>query len=220
MERPITKIGMINGSPKLGKNTSSGFMLSALETFISKEHEITNYNINKASLTDQQYSYLCECDALIFAFPLYWDAIPSHLLRMMIKLESYMKTSKRDINIYVAINNGFYEGEQSHIAIDIIKNWCERCGLNFGGGFGQGAGEMIGSLEKVPLGHGPLNNLGVEIEKLATSIQEKKIQSVKLFSPNFPRFAWRFMATHLFWNQTAKKNGLKKSDILTKVIKN
>jgi len=211
------KLAMINGSPKLGKNTTSGFMLKTLETFISKEHELNFYNINTKLPTEEQYSNLCDCDALIFAFPLYWDAIPSHMLRMMIKLETYMKTNRRCINVYVAINNGFYEGEQSHVATQIMKNWCERCGLNFGGGIGQGAGEMIGFLKKVPLGHGPLKNLGMEMEKLANNIQTKRIQKVILFSPNFPRFAWCFMATHVFWNKTAKKNGLKKRDILTKL---
>ena len=154
-------------------------------------------------------------DVLILAFPLYIDALPSHLFRMIIDLEAYLKSEpNKDLYVYALVNNGFYEGHQSHIAFDILQNWCVRCGIHFGYGIGQGAGEMLDSLEKVPLGHGPLKNLGVHINHLAENIQAKRTEPAVLFSPNFPRFAWKFMATHFFWNTTAKKNGLTKKDIL------
>jgi hypothetical protein len=211
------KIAMINGSPKLGKS-NSGFFLKKLEPMISNGHEISLYNINKRPLSSKQYSELCHMDALIFAFPLYIDAIPSHLFRMLITLEEYMKVErKKEIYVYAIVNNGFYEGHQNRIALEIFRNWCLRSGLHFGQGIGQGAGEMMGFVEEVPLGHGPLKNLGKAMESLASSINSSSEGETMLFSPNFPRFGWKFAGTHFFWNVTAKKNGLKKKEIFRKL---
>lgn len=211
------KIAVINGSPKLGKS-NSGFFLKKLEPMISNGHEISHYNINKRPLTSEQYSELCHMDALIFAFPLYIDAIPSHLFRMLITLEGFMKAEReKEIYVYAIVNNGFYEGHQNRIALEIFQNWCVRSGLHFGQGIGQGAGEMMDFVEEVPLGHGPLKNLGKAMESLANSINSSSEGAIMLFSPNFPRFGWKFIGTHFFWNVTAKKNGLKKKEIFRKL---
>lgn len=207
------KIAMINGSPKLGKSNSVT-MLKLLETKLNIGNEIMHYSMNKQPLTDEQYRALCRMDVLVFAFPLYIDAIPSHLFRMLVTLERYLKTErKQEIYVYAIINNGFYEGKQNHIALDILKNWCERSGLHFGQGIGQGAGEMMEFIENVPLGHGPLKNLGRAINSLADHILTRGTGENILFSPNFPRFGWKFTGTHGFWNVNAKKNGLAKQDI-------
>lgn len=211
------RIAMINGSPKQGKSNSS-FMLKSLEPLICTGNEITHYNINKRPLTNEQYSELCHMDSLIIAFPLYIDAIPSHLFKALVTLEEFMKAEReKDIYVYAIANNGFFEGQQNHVAIEIIKNWCIRCSLHFGEGIGQGAGEMMGFIEKIPLGHGPLKNLGNAMQNLSNNVQTRSINPLMLFSPNFPRFAWRFIATHFFWNATAKKNGLMKKEIKRKL---
>lgn len=208
------KIAMINGSPKLGKS-NSGLMLQSFQSLINPEHQVSYYNINKAPLTKDQYIELCHMNTLVFAFPLYIDAVPSHLLRMLISLEEHLKVGpKKEIYVYVIVNNGFYEGKQNHIAIKIIQNWCIRCGLHFGQGIGQGAGEMMGFIDKVPMGHGPLKNLGRALIVLADNLNSRSSGETLLFSPNFPRFGWRFAGTHFFWNAAAKQNGLKPTELL------
>jgi multimeric flavodoxin WrbA len=211
------RIALINGSPKLN-NSNSAFLLKRFEPLISTGNEIIHYTINSKPLTEEQYLELCQMDVLVIAFPLYIDAIPSHLFRMFVTLEEYMKTErKKDIYVYAIANNGFFEGKQNHIAFEIINNWCLRCGLHFGQGIGQGGGEMIGFTGNVPLGHGPLKNLGNTMKALANNIQSGSTEPSTLFNPNLPRFAWRFTATHFFWNANAKKNGLKKKDIMKRL---
>lgn len=211
------KIAMINGSPKIGKS-NSGFFLKILEPMISAGHEISHFNINKKPLAHEQYSELCRMDTLIFAFPLYIDAIPTHLFKMLIVLEEYLETEpEKEIYVYAIINNGFYEGQQNRIAIEILQNWCLRSGLHFGQGIGQGAGEMMNFIEKVPLGHGPLKNLGKAMESLANSINSRTDGETMLFSPNYPRLGWKLMGTYFFWNAMAKKNGLRKKDIMQRL---
>ncbi|HCC37475.1 MAG TPA: hypothetical protein DEQ14_07580 [Treponema sp.] len=205
------KIALINGSPKAGKSNSDWF-LEKLAERLGKEHEIARYNIAKQPITD--YRELYQMEAIIFAFPLYIDAIPSRLFKMMIEMEQCKSCSNEKAPIvYAIINNGFYEGRQNHIALDIIKNWCARAGLHYGQGIGQGAGEMMGFVDYVPLGHGPLKNLGKALNTLTQNIEACKGGEDILFSPNWPRFAWRYMATHYFWHKMAKDNGLKIRDI-------
>ncbi|WNS43202.1 hypothetical protein [Paenibacillus sp. MMS20-IR301] len=210
-------IAMINGSPKPA-NSNSAALLKMLDPLISSGNELTYYTPNKRPLTPEQYSELCRMDILVFAFPLYVDGIPSHLFRLLATLEEYLKAGhEQEIYVYAMINNGFFEGRQNHIALEILQHWCRRAGVHFGQGLGQGAGEMMGSLEKVPPGKGPLKNLGKAIYSLASNIESRSAAESQLFSPNFPRFAWKFAATHFFWNATAKQNGLTKKDLLRRL---
>lgn len=208
------KVAMINGSPKPGKSNTA-FLLNSLEALISSGNELTHYHIIKNPPSEEAFRQLCQMDALVLAFPLYIDAIPSHLFRLLVELEEHMKAKhKNEIYVYAITNNGFYEGRQNHIAFEILKNWCQRSGLRFGQGLGHGAGEMLASNDKIPLGHGPLKNLGKAMNILANNINSKSSGELMLVNPNFPRFAWQFAGTHFFWNAEAKKNGLKKKDIL------
>ena len=207
------RLAMINGSPKAGKS-NSGVFLSALEKCLATGHEIVHYNIVRQPVTDYQALY--QMDAIIFAFPLYIDAIPSHLFRMIVEMEQYKGGSNKPF-VYAIVNNGFYEGKQNHVALDIMKNWCVRSGLRYGQGIGQGAGEMMDFIENIPLGYGPQKNLGKAINSLVQNIEAQQGGDDILFSPNWPRFAWRYMATHSFWHKNAKGNGLQIREIKKRI---
>jgi multimeric flavodoxin WrbA len=208
------KISIINGSQKTGES-NSGIIVNVLNGLISKEYEVSNYKLG----TEQFSSAICKeisvSDAIIFAFPLYVDSLPSNMLKLLIELENYVK--KHNIIVYAIINNGFYEGKQTHIAFEILENWCERGGIQFGGGIGQGTGEMLGILKNAPLSKGPLNNLGRALESLVTNIESGTVSGTTYLSPYFPRFLWRLMATYTFWRPQAYKNGLSKKDILRRL---
>ncbi|MDF3001795.1 MAG: hypothetical protein K0Q48_1914 [Bacillota bacterium] len=211
------KIALMNGSPKPGNN-NSGILLKKIEPLLGEGNELTSISTSGKELTPDQYRALCEMDVLLFAFPLYIDALPSHLFRIIIELERYMKEYKeKEVRVYVLINNGFYEGHQCHIAMKIMENWCKRSGLTFCGGIGQGAGEMMGTISNVPLGHGPLKDLGKAMVRISENIANGTQVEKRMLSPNVPRFFWKLMATHFFWNTTARKNHLNRRDILRKL---
>lgn len=211
------RIAMINGSPKLGKS-NSGILVQRLEPFLREGNEIMQYNISKKPLTSEQYRELLTMDVLILAFPLYIDAIPSHLFHMLVTFQEYCKKEKnKDICVYAVINNGFYEGKQCSTAVEILKHWCLRSGLHFGQAICQGGGEMLGFLEQVPSGHGPIKNLGTAMRSLTENIRSGASDKTLAFNPNLPRFIWKLTAEHAFWNAKAKKNGLNKRDIAGKL---
>jgi multimeric flavodoxin WrbA len=206
------KISIINGSQKAGES-NTGILLNELNTHI-KAHEPVTYVLGSKQFPPDIFQKIAAGEVIVLAFPLYIDSIPSNVLKMLITLEEHIKNEKVKSIIYVIINNGFYEGHQTHIAFEIVQNWCERTGVQFGGGIGQGAGEMIGATKNTPINKGPFNNLGRELKLLAQKIELKETFSTKYLSPYFPRFLWRFMAKHTFWHSLAHKNKLKKKDII------
>lgn len=207
------KIALINGSPK-GGTSNSGLLLDRLKPLITEGNELSLYRVNAKRLKPEQYQELDEVDTIVLAFPLYFDAIPSHLLRMMIELEHYqtMNQGHKDLMVYALINNGFYEGQQCAIAADIVKNWCMRCGFRYGLTVGHGAGEMLGALKELPLGKGPLKNLGKAMEYISSAILTRSTGESLFTQPNFPRILWRLSGTFYFYNR-AKQNGLRPKEL-------
>ncbi|MDR2193320.1 MAG: NAD(P)H-dependent oxidoreductase [Treponema sp.] len=211
------KISIINGSQKPnGSNTS--IILSVLNNLLGKDNDIDNYTLGVNQFSEEIYNKIVLSDVIVFAFPLYTDSIPSNMLKMLIELEGFFGREKaKETVVYAIINNGFYEGKQTHIAFEIIQNWCERSGVLCGGGIGQGAGEMIGATRETPLNKGPFNNLWRALKLLTEKIETKEPVGVKYLSPYFPRFLWKIMAHNAFWHPLAYKNKLTKKDIVNKI---
>lgn len=57
--------------------------------------------------------------------------------------ENLLKMKDKTLLVYVISNLGFYDSKQIHIQLDIMKNWCDKMNINYGGGLAIGAGEML-----------------------------------------------------------------------------
>jgi multimeric flavodoxin WrbA len=211
------KINFINGSPKIGQN-NTGHFISELERMIKENKnasntEIIDVQINRPKIDEAEKEKILDGDALVFCFPLYADAIPSHLLTVMVELENCFQSQQKKPIVYAAVNCGFFEGKQNHIALDIVRNWSRRATLEWKQGIGIGGGEMQGqALVSVPCGNGPKTSLGKMMQTFVENILHQTA-GVNLFAnPNFPRFLFIFMG-HQSWFAMAKKNGLKRKEI-------
>ena len=210
------KISIINGSQKIGKS-NTGIILDKLNDLLKEKHEVKNYHSGINDFSNETLKDIISGDVIVLAFPLFADSIPSQTLKMLIELEKIVKRERvNNLIIYTIVNNGFYEGKQNHIALDIMKNWCDHTGIKFGGGIGQGAGEMIGATQDIPMNKGPFNNLGRALQAMTEKIELKEPFEITYLSPYFPRFLWKFMGTR-FWHIRASKNGITKKDIIRKL---
>lgn len=207
------KIALINGSPKI-KRSSSNSILEIVKTLLEKETTIiTEYHFAKPNIEIKDMEQFIDFDAIVFAFPLYVDGIPSHLVNCLIQLEDYISTNKtKDIMVYSIVNCGFYEAHQNKIAIEIMENWCIKTGLNWGQGVGIGAGGMLSSIRGIPFGQGPRKNIDIALTQLANNIVGCNSQENIFTSPNFPRIAYKFLAERGF-RQAIRAHGLKTRDI-------
>lgn len=206
------KIALINGSPK-NKLSSSEVVLKDLQTCFNGEIEIANYNFKKPFLNKEEVEAIFNFDVLVFAFPLYVDGVPSHLLNCLCQIEEAAKNIKnKSITVYAVVNCGFYEGHQNRWAINIMKNWCVKAGFKWGQGIGIGCGGSLASLSGLALGIGPKSSMGTAFKSLTYNIHNKLQANDIYISLNFSRFMYKLMAEH-GWRQAIKKNGLKVRDL-------
>jgi multimeric flavodoxin WrbA len=184
------KIGMINGSPKSGES-NSGIILDILYKLIKEKHEVKIYNYNTDHFTAETYRGITSNEVIILAFPLYGDSVPSHTLRLLVELENTIKREKANIlTMYSIVNNGFYEGRQNHVVFEMIKHWCERSGVQFGGGIGQGSGELLGVMKNIPVNKIVFYKLYRSLKLLAKKIESKEPFGEQFLKPCFPRFLY------------------------------
>lgn len=208
------KIALINGSPK-GKASNSNLIMQDLKPLLNEKDKIIEYHFNKHLNLDTMKS-IKTCNRIVFFFPLYVDGIPAHLLHCLMQLEMFFPfPSGKDMLVYSCVNCGFYEGHQNTLALGIMKNWCQKAGLSWGQGIGIGAGAMLNSLKKVPLGKGPKQNLEKALQSLATNISSGSQGEDLFITANFPRLAYKISAEQN-WRQKIKSNGLKRKDLFTR----
>ncbi|MBF1359862.1 MAG: NAD(P)H-dependent oxidoreductase [Mogibacterium diversum] len=115
------KLTIVNGSPRHGKS-NSGLLVELLLPFIQEKNEVNITHVGNYKSVDKYIDEIVKADMLVFAFPLYVDSIPSHILYLMERISENHRNN--NLIIYVIMNNGFYEGKQNHIAIQQMKLWC------------------------------------------------------------------------------------------------
>lgn len=200
------KVLLINGSPKPENGGSaSGIILDALkQRFGGAAVTVTQYNAAKQN-AQEFLRAVSGCNALVFAFPLYVDGIPSHLLRLLCEIQPHIAQEAPGARVYAVVNNGFFQGQQNALALEMMRNFCVRADCIWGGGLGVGGGGMAGA---APVGRGPLKKLGLALDALTEAIKNGKTIDDRLFAPGFPRFLYQLLA-HISWRTQARKNGLK-----------
>ena len=210
------EINIINGSQKTGESNTE-CILERLKEIINQAHKINIFNCGLKQLTNEMYNKIISADVIVLMFPLFVHSTPSNTLKVLIELENILENQqKKNLIIYTIVNNGFFEGKQNNIAFEIIKNWCDRTGVKFGGGIGQGAGEMIARTKHLPKDKDLFKNLTCALQTMVKNIEIKQPMEIKYLSPKFPRFLWRYMGVRN-WNNMAKNNGLNKKDILKRL---
>lgn len=204
------KIAFINGSPK-AKHSTSASILTDLKTALSKNLEIIPVELHKAVISEKDMEKLKTCDTLVFAFPLYVDGIPSHLLSCLTALETAPWQDKRG-RVYGIVNCGFYEGIQAEPALKVLENWCAKAGFLWSGGIGIGGGGALAQLPDAKNGHGPKAPVSKALGALAGSILQNETQKNHYISIAFPRFLYK-LAAQMDWRQMVKQNGGRAKDL-------
>jgi multimeric flavodoxin WrbA len=204
------KIALLNGSPK-SQGGASGLILSYLSEKLKGAAELVSCHIVKQGANDV-VDAADGCGALAFAFPLYVDGLPSHLIRFLEEAQGGLAHRAAHAKVYVLVNNGFYEARQNTLAIAMMGRFCTRAGLSWGRGVGIGGGGLMWA---APIGHGPLRTLGRALDETARNILALETRDDFYVKPNFPRFLYIFMG-HMGWKRQAKKNHLNPRQLYAK----
>ncbi len=201
---------LLNGSPKAGEGASKA-LLEALRDRIGSAHTYRTVYSAKAD-KEQLLEQAQGCEAIVLAFPLYVDGLPSHLLRLLDEVRREIRLKAPDATVYAVVNNGFYEARQNQHAIEMIRHFCAAAGLRWGRGLGVGGGPMS---EQARIGYGPMKRAGSALDTLAENIRQKTCGDPLYALPNFPR-ALYVLGGNLGWPMQAKRNGVSKKALYAK----
>lgn len=132
---------IINASPKKKGGASRTFS-SQLKLMLAG-CKVTTCDVCTRGNYENALGLLPAADAVVISVPLYVDGIPSHLLPFLVEAEQLCIKNKLQFKLYVISNNGFIEGVQNKLHLNMYEAWCKRAGIEWGGGFGIGGGVML-----------------------------------------------------------------------------
>ncbi|WP_186431471.1 hypothetical protein [Clostridium sp. BSD9I1] len=207
------KICMINGSPKT-KDSCSGYLIDEMIKLLDNKVEVMACNANDKTDNSGSFEDIYSCDKILFVFPLYVDALPSHLIKFLELFQKYIKQQPaKNISVYAISNCGFFEGEQNKYALKIIENFCERAGLSWEFGIGIGAGPFIGESQSIPWRAFIKKPIYHALISLKNALQTGNHPKENIFiTAKMPRCMYIF-AAHMSWKALARKNNLKARDL-------
>ncbi len=193
---------IVCGSPK-SSNSCSEMLAKRLFSGMEDITVFQSINIHKnPQLLRQLQSY----DTVVLTFPLYFDALPSHLLSFLVQWEKEQKSVPVKGKLYAIVNCGFFEGKQNRCALQIVENWCKKTGMCFMGGIGIGAGPMLNEIQAMAWEHGPKAPVDKALRRMREAILTDTAIENSYVQPAFPRSLYMKMAHHS-WNKQLKRNG-------------
>lgn len=130
----------INCSPKK-KLSASGYLISVQKLLTPGSARV--FQLRHSNGGGEILKALEDADNVVFAMPLYVDAVPSHVLGFLKRMENWCLEHRKHLTVWSITNNGFIEGRQSEPVLRILENFCSRADLHYGGGIGIGGGVML-----------------------------------------------------------------------------
>lgn len=185
------KIALINASPKPAFS-GSGNLMEELKKDLREGTDVRSYEFHRKSISEITVKELLNMDTWVIFCPLYVDALPSHFLSCLMQLENAKPNKK--IRIYGVINCGFYEGEQTDVAFEVLKNFCDRCGFQFCGGMGIGGGGILSMIQRIAYKKRTKIGVLLKFNILARKIEKGKKYELRYTSITMPRGMYKFGA--------------------------
>lgn len=205
------KTVLLNCSFK-GSNSNSRTFLELMKSAMKSDSELVNA-FEYVNRQEELVDLLKASDKVVLSMPLYYDGVPSHIVKLLELL--YCKDNGGKKRIYVITNSGFYESKQSCNLLAIMQTWAKKTGYKYNGGLAIGAGEMLGLLKRRGMpSKGPVKTLDEQLAKMATAVDNgDSFDDIYVQPYRFPRFMYMSSGNKM-WLQRAKANGITKKDIL------
>jgi hypothetical protein len=210
---------LIVGSPKNRGGTSLSLGDYILGKLPNDKFSTETFHAVKALRKDDDWEKLAtavaDADTVILSFPLYWDSMPSHVIRTMERLDLNRKIGRKGSqpNFYLIVNNGFPEPWHNEIAIGIGQRFAGDMDFKWQGALNIGGGGAIGGKQLEDMGgmtYKLRETLDMAAEAIGKSQQIPEDVKQRLSKPLYP--AWFNIIFGGFgWRSLAKKRGMKGS---------
>ena len=198
-------IFMLNCSYK-AKDSNTQYFLELLKKELgTEETEIINI---RHVLNGGFYEFIdkvTQAEAFVIGTPLYVDGLPAQAVKLLEMLLEDGNDGLSGKRVYVVSNLGFYEGAQICNLFDIVRNWCDRMQMIYGGGLAIGAGPMISTLKSMTLKKGLNKDIGIGLEVLADNVRKGESMENYYAKTRILRVVY-LQAAHMMFRQTLKEN--------------
>lgn len=105
-----------------------------------RQEELITAKITESMDWNQICRYLEEAQAIVLAADVYLDSVSSEVLRFLERVEQAVIGGESiGATFYAILYTELYEGEQTSIAMEVLKNFCFRANITWGRGLGIGA---------------------------------------------------------------------------------
>ena len=229
---------LIIGSPKtLSKSTSGVLGNYILDKMKEYGWETESVTLKPSLSTSQGETELLQAvdraDLLVFAFPLYIDALPALMTRALEVIANHRRVNAqpRPLRLFAIVNNGFPEAYQNKLALSICRNFAKSTGMTWVGGLAMGAGEsVIGGeplKQRSDLGF-PLYKVQLALKTAADALAQGRpvpIEAIRNLAkgpiPFTPFIVWRFLylrGSIGFWEKRARGHNVSKKSMLARPV--
>lgn len=210
------KIAMICASPKKGASASDELLEMLIRCF-PNDSTCLHFEMNRNAVSENDCAELMKCDALVFAFPLYYDGLPSHFLRCLEQLERVFRERGASAIVYGICNCGFLESRQCLNALDMLRVWTVRAGLTWGRGLavGGGGGLALDAMRNIPDNTAVKRDVGRAMIRLSTDIltaykgDRVKHMTASMMPENYFGHLMYKLGGEMNWRRRAKANGVR-----------
>ncbi len=111
----------------------------------AQKEELISVKIEKHMDWDRIYRYLEDAHAIVLAADVYLDSVSADVLHFLEKVEQAVINGESiGGKFYAILYTELYEGEQTTVAMEVLKNFCVHANITWGRGLGIG-GNKVGT---------------------------------------------------------------------------
>ena len=228
---------LIVGSPKIKQPSTSGvlgnYLLERLKERGWETESVTlRPKLHHEKGQSEFMSAVKRAGLLLFAFPLYVDALPSLMTKALEVIADHRKAfdEVEQQRLAVVCNNGFPEAHQNILALAICHQFALQNGIAWAGGLAMGAGEALSSGQsltaKARAGRPTVRHVTRALDIAAAALAEGRPlpgEAIAMIARNpiplVPSAVWHWMFVHFGskgWQKQAAENGVSKERMTAK----
>lgn len=222
MSESMKKAVLVSASPKVDQDWAVSAFLAkygseklqptgiSVET-IKVRHAILHHE------TDHAFEQLQKADAIVVIFPLYFFCLPAMPTRFLQDFVANFPVADRASNVYAIVNCGFPESDINTEAMRVIECFARQTKRTFLGGVMIGGGGMVIGAKDAPFMRpvfALIDELFAHVASDTLSGQPEPVRITEA-SPKFPKWMY-FLGGNAGWHSMARKNHIKRKDIMKK----
>ncbi len=211
------RVLLLIGSPRGQKSTSASLGTYLLSKMHEKGFETSIFQASKIVKSDtaleEILSSVDDSDVIVIAFPLYVDAVPFPVVKLMENIAAHRKDNpvKRP-RMLAVVNSGFPEAHHSDTALAICRQFAKEAGIEWVGGLALGGGHVINGQPLDKRG-GLVKDVRKSLDSAADALVNDRplpAEAEQLMSkPLLPEWLYLWMG-EAGGKRTAKRNGVLK----------